>query len=66
MIFAGTQGYLDPLPVNKVGEFEQGLLRLLNGKNSDILDSIRTKKELTNETRDKLKAVIEAYTKSFA
>jgi F-type H+/Na+-transporting ATPase subunit alpha len=66
VIFAGTQGYLDPLPVNKVGEFEQGLLRLLNGKNSDILDSIRTKKELTNETRDKLKAVIEAYTKSFA
>jgi F-type H+-transporting ATPase subunit alpha len=66
VIFAGTQGFLDPLPVNKVGAFEDGLLRHLRSSHQDVLDTIRTDKELKDETRAKLKAAIESFSKTFA
>jgi F-type H+-transporting ATPase subunit alpha len=66
VIFAGTQGFLDPLPVAKVGAFEQGLLLHLRAAHADILESIRTRKELTDETRGKLKDAIAAFAKTFA
>src|SRR5512132_4492613 len=33
VIYAGVNGYLDPLPVNKVRDFEEGLLTLIRSKN---------------------------------
>ncbi|MEE4237930.1 MAG: F0F1 ATP synthase subunit alpha [Anderseniella sp.] len=66
VIYAGVNGYLDSIPVAKVGEFEQGLLRLVRDSHSDLLDGIRTKKELTDELGAKLKSVVESYAKSFA
>src|SRR5437870_269144 len=65
VIWAGTNGYLDPLPVNKVREFEEGLLSLTRSKHVDILNTIRDTRDLSDETAAKLKAVVEAYAKSF-
>src|SRR6267154_515937 len=64
VIWAGTNGYLDPLPVSKVREFEEGLLSLLRTKHADILNTIRDTRELGDETAAKLKAVVETYAKS--
>ncbi|OYX04389.1 MAG: F0F1 ATP synthase subunit alpha, partial [Rhizobiales bacterium 32-66-8] len=66
VIFAGTNGYLDTLPVNKVREFEQGLLLALRSQNPEILDTIRTSKELSKETTEKLTKALDAFAKSFA
>ncbi|ODU55441.1 MAG: F0F1 ATP synthase subunit alpha [Acetobacteraceae bacterium SCN 69-10] len=66
VIYAGINGYLDAIPVAKVGAYEQGLLRHLRAEHAALLDGIRDKKELTAELGDKLKSVVEAYTKSFA
>ena len=66
VIYAGVNGYLDPLPVNRVRAFEDGLLALLRSQHSDILESIRTTKDLTDETAAKLKNVVESFAKSFA
>ncbi len=66
VIWAGTNGYLDPLPVSKVRDFEHGLLNLLRSKHADILDAIRTSKELSSETGDKLKSVVDGFAKTFA
>ena len=66
VLFAGTQGYLDPLPVDKVGEFEQGLLTYMREKHPEILETIRTEKELTDETTAKLREAVEAFAKAFA
>ena len=41
VIYAGVNGYLDPLPVDRVRAFEDGLLGTLRGQHADILDSIR-------------------------
>ena len=66
VIFAGTRGYLDPIPVAAVGKFEQELLRLLREEHADILDDIATKKEITPDTEKKLVGVLDAFAKSFA
>ncbi len=65
-IYAGVNGYLDALPVNKVRAFEDGLLRNIRDKHMDILDAIRTEKQISDAMMPKLKAAVDAYAKSFA
>jgi F-type H+-transporting ATPase subunit alpha len=65
VIWAGTNGYLDPLPLNKVKAFEDGLLSLLRGKNADLLNTIRDSRDLSDDSAAKLKAAVEGYAKSF-
>jgi len=65
-IFAGVNGYLDRLKVDDIGRFEQGLLTEVRAKHADILTAIRTEGQLSDATRDKLKAVCEAFAKTFA
>jgi F-type H+-transporting ATPase subunit alpha len=66
VIWAGTNGYLDPLPLNKVRAFEDGLLSLLRGKNVEILNAIRDSRDLSDDSAAKLKSVVEGFAKSFA
>ena len=66
VIWAGTNGYLDALPVSKVRAFEDGLLSLLRGKNVEILNAIRDSRDLSDDTAAKLKTVVEAFTKTLA
>ena len=66
VIFAGGQGYLDDLPVNKVGEFEAGLLSYLRSKAADVLSAIAKEKALSDDLRAKLKAAIDAFKKTFS
>jgi F-type H+-transporting ATPase subunit alpha len=65
VIFAGVNGFLDPLPVGKVRAFEDGLLRFLRDKHADILDGIWAEKQLTDALRGKLKDAIAAFAKTF-
>ena len=52
IIFAGSEGFLDDIPVEKVGEFETGLLEYLESNYVTVLDSIRQTGELSEEKRD--------------
>ncbi len=65
VIYAGVNGYLDPMPVEKVKPFEDALLNTLRAQNAAILDDIRATKDLTDATAAKLKAVVEQVQKSF-
>jgi F-type H+/Na+-transporting ATPase subunit alpha len=65
-IYAGVNGYLDGIAVNRIRDFEDGLLRLMRDKHMDIMDSIRTEKQITDATGVKLKAVVDGFTKAFA
>ena len=66
VIYAGTQGYLDKFAKNKVREFEAEFLRKLHADHGDILKTIRESGKLEKETEDKLKAVLDAFSKNFA
>jgi len=66
VIFAGVNGYLDKLPVNKVGDFERGFLALLRTEYKSTLEAIREKRELTDDIRGQLRAAADAFAKTFA
>jgi F-type H+-transporting ATPase subunit alpha len=67
VIFAGTNGFLDNLPVSDVGRFEQGLLAFLRQKKSDVLGWITSDDpKIKGDAADKLKAAIEEYASDFA
>jgi F-type H+-transporting ATPase subunit alpha len=66
VIWAGTNGYLDALPLNKVRAFEDGLLSTLRGKNVEILNTIRDSRDLSDDTAAKLKSVVEGVAKTLA
>ncbi len=66
VIYAGVNGYLDPIPVNRVKAFEEGLLSLMRSQNADILNTIRDTRDLDDATTGKLKSAIDGYAKTFA
>jgi F-type H+-transporting ATPase subunit alpha len=65
VIYAGINGYLDALPLNRVRAFEDGLLAKLRGDGA-ILEAIRSSKDLSSDTEAKLKEAVVAFSKSFA
>jgi F-type H+-transporting ATPase subunit alpha len=66
VIYAGVNGYLDPLPVKDVSRFEAELLRFMRAEHQGVLDAIRDQKEISKETGDKLKAAVDTFAKAFA
>jgi F-type H+-transporting ATPase subunit alpha len=66
VIYAGVNGYLDAIPVNRVRAFEQGLLSALRNQNADILNNIRDSRDLSDATGAKLKSAVDGYAKAFA
>ena len=65
-IFAGTHGYLDDLPVERVSDFERSLLRYLEQEHPEIERTISDEKSLSEELSAKLSAAIEAFKKDYA
>jgi F-type H+-transporting ATPase subunit alpha len=66
VIYAGVNGYLDPLPVNKVRAFEDGLLSLVRAKHADLLNEIGSTKDLSDANAAKLKDIVSGFAKTFA
>ena len=59
IIYAGTQGHLDDLPVDAIQDFEQSLYRYAASRGEDVLAEIREKKELADALRPRLDQLIE-------
>ena len=64
VIFAGTRGYLDGIPVSAVGKYEQGLLAGLRAEKS-IFEATAKEKALSGDTEKKLVDFLDKFTKSF-
>ena len=65
-IYAGTRGYLDGIAADDVSRFEAALLENMRANAADVLDGIRTAKDLTPEIEEKLKAFLDRFAKSFS
>ena len=65
-IFAGINGYLDKFPVNKVLEFESGLLSFVDQNYSGVLNDIRVTGKINDETEEALGRAVSEFAKSFA
>ena len=64
-IFAGTQGYLDKIPVNKVAEWEQDFLEHVHGNHQATWDKLAEKKDLDDELTQEVRDIIEKFNAQF-
>ncbi len=64
-IFAGVRGYLDKLPIGRVGPFEAQLVASLKANGTEIMNAIRTDLELKPDTEKQLIAFLDNFAKSF-
>ena len=65
-IFAGTNGYLDSIPVDRVTEYEAEMLSFMHDKHADVLALIRDTKDFGDDAKSKTVAALDAFGKQFA
>ncbi len=61
VIYAGTQGYADDVPLDRMRAWETALIRYMETSHPEIGNDIAAKKQLTDETIETLRAVLEAF-----
>ena len=66
VLFAGVRGYLDGIPVAKVGAFERQFLGELHSRAPGIVAAIRDDREIKPDIEKQLIAFLDNFTKSFA
>ncbi len=65
-LFAGVRGYLDNVPVNKIGQFEVQMIAELRSREPTVLDSIRADLDIKPDVEAKLKSFLDGFAKSFS
>ncbi|KAI4453773.1 atp synthase subunit alpha mitochondrial [Holotrichia oblita] len=65
VLYIITRKYLTDINVERIQAFEDEFLTYIDTKHSDILDEIRTKKEISPELEDKIKAAVEKFKQDF-
>ncbi|NLA58651.1 MAG: F0F1 ATP synthase subunit alpha [Firmicutes bacterium] len=63
-LYAGINGFVDQIEVDRVGEFVDGLVRYIRSNRPGILEDIKMTEDLSPETEAELRTVIEEYTKA--
>ena len=61
IIYAGVNGHMDDVPVDKVADFERAFHEQMRATHRDILDAIQSSGELDETNEQKLKAAIEQF-----
>ncbi len=65
IIYVGTEGFLDKLPVEVITRFEEEFLEFLDNKYADLLKEIAEKKQLSDEIKERLNKTVEEFIKVF-
>ena len=65
VLYAGTQGYLDKVPVARVREWEASFLRYLKSEQADLLSDIEKQKALDDKLFERLKSAISEFNHQF-
>ena len=66
ILYAGVNGFLDDVPVEKVQSFERAFHEFMAGGQADVLNEITTSGNLTDEVEAKLKSAITDFKGSVA
>jgi F-type H+/Na+-transporting ATPase subunit alpha len=65
-IFAGTNGFLDRIPVNDIGRFESSMLGELRARKPELLEAIRDEREISEATDKGLREFLNGFATTFA
>jgi F-type H+/Na+-transporting ATPase subunit alpha len=66
IIYAATNGYLDPVAVESVRAYEEGLYKFLDTRRSQLLSSLAEKKQIDDAIKAELNSALEEYGRDFA
>jgi len=66
ILFAGTSGYLDDLPLEQCREFEAELYHFTENAHPGILEGIRTEKKLSDDLLERMHALVKEFKERFA
>ena len=66
MIFAGTNGFLDPIPADQVGDYEQEMYRFFDSRKPVILRTLDEKKQFDDGLRAEVNAALKEFGETFA
>ena len=65
VIYAAGKGFLDNVPVEKVKEYEKGLVAFLKERATSLMDTLLEKAAYDDTTEPKLKDAIADYTNNY-
>ncbi|MGH7092443.1 MAG: F0F1 ATP synthase subunit alpha, partial [Stellaceae bacterium] len=65
-IFAGTNGFLDRVPINDIGRFESSMLGELRSTKPELLEAIRNEREISEATDKGLREFLGGFATTFA
>jgi F-type H+-transporting ATPase subunit alpha len=65
IVFAGTQGFTDKLPMDSLRAYESELYRHIDEKHPELWGEILEKGDMTDDLRQKLAKIVEKFTSSF-
>ncbi len=65
LIYLGTNGFLDELPIKRVQQFEKEFLSLMDLRHKEILKEIAEKKDITDEIIKRIKTITEDFLETF-
>ncbi len=66
ILFAGTRGFLDKYPVDKIGNYEQQMHSFINAKYPDIMNEINEKKEISPELEKRMRDALNEFDTVFS
>lgn len=64
ILYALSNGYLDDVPVDKIGEFESQFHPYMDASHADLGEAITNEKRISPETEEKLKKAIDEFKQS--
>jgi F-type H+-transporting ATPase subunit alpha len=64
VVYAGTKGYLDEVPISRVQEFQTAFLTYVDQRAADLRKDLAEKKELTADIENRLKAALDDFKSS--
>ncbi len=65
IIYAGTQGFLDALPVEAIADYERGLYRFLETRRPGLLEAVAERRQLDDALRADLDAALREFGEEF-
>ena len=64
-VYAGTRGYLDKVPVDKIRDWKEAFARFLAAERKAFIDSIETAKRWDDETEGQVREAIETFNRQY-
>jgi len=65
ILYAGTKGHLDELPVNVLGDFEKELYEFVSNKHPDIFSELKEKEAIDDGLDKKMSSAISSFVTEF-